>query len=213
VYDFEELIVAIGKVVLGVVVLMGGLVALDLVVYLSATSNTFSENVAAAYDGGYEQGYDQTYEAGYQEGHSEAYEKGYDKGYEIGLGSDSKEVMTSRVELHNPTYKEMREFLEQDKTDSNPFVRGEYVCFDFAAELNNNAEANGIRAAYVRIRAKEWGHAVVAFETVDRGLVFIEPQSDNDVSLVMGEPYPWQQVGASRPANYDDAIVEIQVIW
>ena len=212
-YDFEELIVAIGRVVLGVVVLMGGLVALDLVVYLSVTSSTFGENVAAAYDGGYDQGYDQTYEAGYQEGHSEAYEKGYDKGYEIGLGSGSKEVMASRVGLHNPTYKEMIEFLGQDKTDSNPFIRGEYVCFDFAAELNNNAEANGIRAAYVRIRAKEWGHAVVAFETADRGLVFIEPQSDKDVNLVMGEPYPWQQVGASRPANYDDAIVEIQVIW
>jgi len=213
VYDFEELIVAIGRVVLGVAVLMGGLVAMDLVVYLSVTSSTFSENVAAAYDGGYDQGYTQTYEAGYQEGHSEAYEKGYDKGYEIGLGSDSKEVVASRVELHNPTYEEVREFLGHDKTDSNSFVRGEYVCFDFAAELNNNAEANGIRAAYVRIRAKEWGHAVVAFETVDRGLVFIEPQSDKDVSLVMGEPYPWQQVGASRPANYDDAIVEIQVIW
>jgi hypothetical protein len=107
----------------------------------------------------------------------------------------------------------MKEFLAHDMTDSNPFIRGEYVCFDFSAELNNNAEANGIRAAYVRIRAKEWGHAVVAFETVDRGLVFVEPQSDEDVSLVTGEPYPWQQVGANRPMNYDDAVVEIQIIW
>lgn len=211
--DLEELIVAIGRVVLGLVALMGGLVALDLAIYLSVTSSTFGENVAAAYDGSYERGYDQTYEVGYQEGHNEAYRKGYSKGYEIGRGSGSKEVVARRVKLHNPTYKEMMEFLAGDETDSNPFIKGEYVCFDFAAELNNNAEANGLRAAYVRIRAKEWGHAVVAFETVDRGLVFIEPQSDKDIPLVIGEPYPWQQVGANRPMNYDDAVAEIQIIW
>ena len=211
--DLEELIVAIGRVVLGLVALMGGLVALDLAIYLSVTSSTFGENVAAAYDGSYERGYDQTYEVGYQEGHNEAYRKGYSKGYEIGRGSGSKEVVARRVKLHNPTYKEMMEFLAGDETDSNPFIKGEYVCFDFAAELNNNAEANGLRAAYVRIRAKEWGHAVVAFETVDRGLVFIEPQSDKDIPLVIGEPYPWQQVGANRPMNYDDVVAEIQIIW
>ena len=211
--DLEELIIAIGKVVLGLVVLIGGLVALDLAVYLSVTSSTFDENVASAYDGSYEQGYGQTYEDGYQDGYGEAYHKGYSKGYEIGRGSSSKEAAAYRVELHNPTYKEVIDFLAGDKTDSNPFIKGEYVCFDFAAELNNNAEASGIRAAYVRIRAREWGHAIVAFETVDRGLVFIEPQSDKDVPLVIGEPYPWQQVGANRPMHYDDAVVEIQMIW
>ena len=211
--DLEELIIAIGRIVLGLVALIGGLVAVDLAVYLSVTSSTFDENVASAYDGSYEQGYDQTYEVGYQEGYGEAYHKGYSKGYEIGRGSSSKEAAAHRVELHNPTYKEVIDFLADDKTDSNPFIKGEYVCFDFAAELNNNAEAGGIRAAYVRIRAREWGHAVVAFETVDRGLVFIEPQSDNNVPLVIGEPYPWQQVGANRPMNYDDAVVEIQMIW
>ena len=205
--------IAIARVVLGIIVLIGSIIILDLIIYLHFTGSTFSEKVTAAYEYDYDKGYAQTYEVGYQEAYGGAYDKGYDKGYEIGLGISSKEGAATRVELHNPTYRELKEFLARDKTDSNPFIRGEYVCFDFAADVNNNAEANGIRAAYVRIRSKEWGHAVVAFETVDKGLIFIEPQSDNDVELVIGKPYPWQWVGAIRPSNYYDPIDEIQIIW
>jgi len=203
---------AIGRITLGEVILIGGFIALDLIVYISTTGGTFSEQIVAAYDDGYNQGYAQTYDVAYQEAYSGAYQKGHDKGYEIGV-EGHKEGLATLVELYNPTYKELKEFLAGDKTDSNLFIKGEYVCFDFAAELNNNAEANGIRAAYVRIHSKEWGHAVAAFETVDRGLVFIEPQSDKDVEMVVGEPYPWQSAGADRPAKYDDAIDEIQIIW
>jgi len=121
--------------------------------------------------------------------------------------------VSTRVEHYNPTHKEMKEFLASDKTDSNSFISGEYVCSDFAAQVNSNAEASGIRAAYVRIRSKEWGHAVVAFETVDRGLIFIEPQSDRKVELVIGEPFPWYLVGAISPLSSYDPIVEIQIIW
>ena len=211
--NLKALGISIAKIILGVVLLLGGLVALDILVYISATGSTFSEKVASAYTDGYDKGYAQNYEVAYQEAHSEAYEKGYDKGLEIGLRVGSRERVATRVELRKPTYKELREFLAQDKTDSNPFIRGEYVCFDFAAELNNNAEANGNRAAYVRIHSKEWGHAVVAFETVDRGLIFVEPQSDKDVELVIGQPYPWQASGADRPTKYDDPVDRIQIIW
>ena len=209
----REFSIAIARIVLGEVILIGGFIALDLVVYISATGSTFSEQIVAAYDDGYDQGNAQTYDVAYQEAYSEAYNKGYNKGYDVGLGAGSQGGVATRVELHNPTYRELKEFLAGDKTDSNLFIKGEYVCFDFAAELNNNAEANGIRAAYVRIRAKEWGHAVVVFETVDRGLVFIEPQSDKDIEMVVGKPYPWQSAGADRPSKYDDAIDEIQIIW
>jgi len=213
--DLREinLAVAIGRVLLATIALLGGLIVLDIFVYLAALGSTFDIKVAAAFSDGYNQGYAQTYKVGYQEAHGEAYEKGYEKGYEISLESGSNEKVDSLVQLHNPTYKELREFLADDKTDSKPFISGEYVCFDFAAELNNNAEAKGIRAAYVRLRSKEWAHAVVAFETVDRGLVFIEPQSDTQVELAVGRIYPWWQVGAISPLRYAEAIEEIQIIW
>ena len=211
--ELKETAIAIARIVLGVVVLIEGLIALFFIAYTSTIGGTYSDKITAAYEDSYDNGYAQTYDVSYQEAYGEAYNKGYDKGYEIGLETGSKAGVATRVELYNPTHKEMREFLARDKTDSNPFIKGEYVCFDFAAELNNNAEAEGIRAAYVRIRSKKWGHAVVAFETVDRGLIFIEPQSDKEAGLVIGEPFPWYSVGAISPLTSYDPITEIQIIW
>jgi hypothetical protein len=208
-----SLVVATGRVILATIALLGGLIALDIFVYLAAMGSTFDVKVAAAFSDGYDQGYAQTYEAGYQQAHGEAYEKGYKKGYELSLGSDSGEKVDRLLMLHNPTYKELREFLASDNTDSHPYISGEYVCFDFAAQLTNNAEAKGIRAAYVRLRSKEWAHAVVAFETVDRGLIFVEPQSDKVVEVAVGKVYPWWEVGAVSPLRHADAIEEIQIIW
>lgn len=211
--ELKEFAIALVRVVLGLVVLLGALILIDLVTYISFTGSTSPEKILAAYDDGYDLGYNDTYELSYQEAHGMGYAEGYDKGYEIGRSDGLKEEAAILVELHNPTHKELLEFLAGDKTDSNLFISGEYVCFDFAAALNNNAEASGIRAAYVRIRSKEWGHAVVAFETVDSGLVFIEPQSDEEVRPVIGEPYPWQRAGAVGSAHWHVPIVEIQVIW
>ena len=209
----KEFAIGIARIALGMVVLIEGLIALVFIVYISTIGGIYSDKTAAAYEYNYDNGYAQTYDAGYQEAHGEAYDKGYGKGYEIGLETGSKKGVARTVELGNPTHKEMREFLASDKTDSNPFIKGEYVSFDFAVELNNNAEANGIRAAYVAIFSKQWGHGMVAFETIDRGLIFIEPQTDKEVELVIGEPFPWYQVGARRTRGYDDPLVEIQIIW
>lgn len=209
----KEIAIAIARVVLGMVVLIEGLTVVIFISYTSTIGSTYSDKIVAAYEDSYDNGYAQTYDVGYQEAYGEAYDKGYDKGYEIGLETGSEEGVSTRVELSNPTHEEMREFLARDKTDSNPYVKGEYVCSDFAVQLNNNAEANGIRVAYVRIRGEKWSHAVVAFETVDRGLIFIEPQSDRKVELVIGEPFPWYWVGVASPMSYYDHIVEIQIIW
>jgi len=211
--DLIDFSMALARIVLGMVALIAGLAAINIVVYISAVGSTFDDEVAAIYNSSFERGYAQTYEAGYQEAHGLAYEEGYGRAYEVARGGSSGEITATRVELRNPTYNELKEFLAQDNTESKSFIKGEYVCFDFAAELNNNAEASGIRAAYVRIHAEQWGHAVVAFETVDRGLIFIEPQSDKEVELVRGQSYPWQVTGASRPSDYDDVIDDIEIMW
>jgi len=213
-FDLREVswLVALGRIALSLVIIVAAVIALDLIVYLQATSSTFNERVAIAFNDAYDYGYEQTFEIAYQEAHDDAFGRGYNKGYQLSLASDGNPV-TRLIETRNPTYTEMMEFLEADDTDSKPFVNGEYVCFDYAAELNNNADAKGIRAAYVRIRSDEWGHALVAFDTVDKGLVYIEPQSDVVVELVIGEPYPWTKIGATSPLSYSDPILKIQHIW
>ncbi len=209
----REIGFALAKITLGTIILIEVVAAVTLLDYTSVTARVYDDKIAAAYGDGYDDGNDQTYDIGYQQAYGRAYDKGYDKGYEIKLQPDSKQGVAIRIELGNPTYKEMREFLASDQTDANSFISGEYVCSDFSAQLNNNAEASGIRVAYVRIRSEEWGHAVVAFETVDRGLIFIEPQSDKGVRLIIGEPFPWSSVGAISPLTSFDPITEIQIIW
>lgn len=209
----KEIALAIARIILGMVVLIEGLIVLIFIVSISVEVGIYSDKIVAAYEDSYDNGYVQTYDVGYQEAYGEAYDKGYAKGYEIGLETGPKEEVATQVELRNPTHKEMWEFLAGDETDSKPYIIGEYVCNDFAAQLDNNAEAAGIRAAYVRIRSKNWWHAVVAFETLDRGIIFIEPQSDRIVKLVTGDPFPWHSVGIPNPLGYLDPIVEIQIIW
>ena len=197
----KEIGIAIARIILGMVVLIEGLTVLVFISYTSTIGGIYSDKVAAAYEDSYDNGHAQTYDVGYQEAYGEAYDKGYSKGYEIGLETDSKEGIARIIELSTPTHKEMWEFLAHDDTDANPHVVGEYECVDFSAQLINNAKANGIRAAYVHIRAKEWAHALVAFETVDRGLIFIEPQTDDVKKVAVGASY-WGRT-----------IVEFHIIW
>jgi hypothetical protein len=100
----------------------------------------------------------------------------------------------------NPTWKQLEAFLLADKTDKRLYVPGVYECGNFAQELHNNAEARGIRTAFVAISFQTGiPHALNAFKTLDMGLVFIDvtgmPYSiglsnlDTKVQLKKGEPY------------------------
>jgi hypothetical protein len=75
----------------------------------------------------------------------------------------------------DPTWAQLRQFLLYDDTDEREYLEGAFVCTDFAAMLHDRAEAESIRAAYVSVRfAAGPGHALNAFDTVDKGLVFVD---------------------------------------
>lgn len=79
-------------------------------------------------------------------------------------------------EASPPTWQELMAFLEADITDHKPYNADSFACVAFAEELHNNAEAAGIEAAFVGVQFedREVGHALNAFNTTDRGLVFID---------------------------------------
>jgi len=210
--SLHEIANTLGRIVLGIIIILLGLITVDLIVYLNHLDDTLKKTSVAAYESSFELGFEETYHTAFRNGYTDAYEKGYDKGYEIGLRSNFKNNIPSLVALQNPSYQELKEFLFQDKTDDNQYIPDEYISFDFAVELNNNAELHGIRAAFVTVVFPDKSHGITAFETTDRGLIFIEPQSDANVRLVTGESY-WRLAGISDPAHYDDTIVEIQLIW
>ena len=91
-----------------------------------------------------------------------------------------------------------------------------YSCSHFARDVCNNAELAGLRCAFVSLRYPERGHAIVAFNTIDEGLVYFDPQHDELVRPVIGKLY--YQCIESRQGYYylkppyDDTIVDILVI-
>ncbi len=119
--------------------------------------------------------------------------------------------------LHNPTYTEVINFLKSDRTDSNTYSSS-YTCTYFSKDVNNNAEKQGIRCAFVSLDfAETGGHAIVAFYTIDKGLVYFEPQSDDRAYVSIGEHY-WENVevpsGYYREApDYDDTVTNITYYW
>jgi len=84
--------------------------------------------------------------------------------------------------INNPdardvTFAELETFLLKDNTDDEIYVVGVRTCGNFAEKLHNNAEEAEIRAAFVAISFvddAETPHALNAFQTTDRGLVYVD---------------------------------------
>lgn len=209
----KDMVLHGGRVLLGVVILLGTLMVLDIYVYLGTSSSIYDREVEAAYEDSYREAYSMTYDTGYREEFDIAYYQGYIRGYTANSAEDTGQQAGIISEMSIPTYHELVTFLQADTTDLKEYVEGVYSCFDYTADLNNNAEDAGIRAAYVSIRGNGWAHALVAFETRDLGLVFIEPQSDRLVTLAVGKPYPWRMAGAKNSPFEDLPVEEIRIIW
>jgi len=161
---------------------------------------------------GYQSGHEASYHQGYNQGKTEGYDEGYQYGYEAGFKPGQEQKAYSGYAPQNPTYQEMKTFLAQDTTNLNKYAPDEYMCTDFAAAVNNNADAKDIRCAIVDVFYPEgYGHTIIAFETTDRGLIFIEPQFDQEVKLTVGQSYA--QTNDFTPAPRDDTVNRYLVIW
>jgi hypothetical protein len=119
--------------------------------------------------------------------------------------------------MTDPTYQQVKAFISADMTDSNPYVDDSYVCVDFSMDVISHALQQKFRCAYVGIRfvGENAGHAIVAFNTTDRGLVFFEPQSDEEVNLQAGKHY-WTQCVITNlhyTTDFDDTIDRFNIIW
>jgi len=120
--------------------------------------------------------------------------------------------------------KHIQDIIDGTVQPSNPDV-----CCDFAERLHNDAEMAGIRCAYVSITlAGTTGHACNAFQTTDRGLVYIDDtglpadqphsvRAVKTVSIVVGQSYT--PVSLFHEAGWEDSyesmgiVTDFQVIW
>jgi hypothetical protein len=173
----------------------------------------YSAGEQAGYSEGYISGKAEGYDEGYDLGQSEGYDEGYSLGLETGFGHG--------YTLRDPTYEEAVSFLKEDKTSDNEYNDddyGVYVCSHFSRDVCNNAEAEGLRCAIVHlVYPGTVGHAIVAFDTIDEGLVYFEAITDERTNPEVGKRY--YQCIVPRPGFYylppdnDDTILDILVTW
>lgn len=105
----------------------------------------------------------------------------------------------------------MQTFISLDKTDLNLYNEDTYNCFDYTNDVINNVFETGIKAGYVHIEFTTGAHAIVVFNTVDKGLIYIEPQSDDIMTVALGIHY-WDRSIYQEP-TYDDTIKAFNIIW
>ena len=166
------------------------------------------------------------YNEGYVIDKGERYELGETIGYKEGVtvtrisdrSNGYAEVELGRFyTLRDPTYEEAIAFLRKDKTDENEYIFDTYECSHFSRDVCNNAEREGLRCAFVRIIFPYKAHAMVAFNTIDEGLVYFDPALDWRVKPVLGKHY--YQCVEPEPGHrckeplLDDTIIDILVIW
>ncbi len=182
----------------------------------------YTEGNETGYQIGYESGYNEGYSLGYSNGYNSGYNDGnltgYQIGYDIGYESGFDEGYLKGVEegagrgyiLRDPTYGEMLDFIKMDRTDKNKYSEN-YTCINFAADVKNNAFKAGYRCGLVYIRFPEFAHTIVAFNTTDHEIVFIEPQFDDIVILEIGKSY--SELNGYETPPFNDTILYYIIIW
>lgn len=93
--------------------------------------------------------------------------------------------------LENPTWAELEKFLERDDTDTISYVENSFDCTGFAITLRDRAWRYGIRGAYIEVGFSTGdGHALNAFETTDKGLIYVDvTEADQLAYIKVGQPY------------------------
>lgn len=152
----------------------------------SGYSNGFFEGQTDGYSMGYEEGNSTGYNFGFVYGKSIGYDEGYIQGLIDGVGRG--------YNIRDPSYKEVLSFIQKDKTDRLKYS-DDFVCLNFAINLKTNSFNEGFRCLIVLLSFSDAniGHAIVVFNTTDKGLIYVEPQSDNIVTVNIGQKY-WGEV-------------------
>lgn len=124
----------------------------------------------------------------------------YNNCYIAGAKGDIK-YLDNNEYAKDVSYSEVISFVLKDDTDKIRYDYSSFICTDYAEMLHNNAEVAGIKCAFVSISTNsiisvstsvngvtmdnmifDGGHALNAFNTTDKGLIFIDCTGSLDES-------------------------------
>lgn len=110
-----------------------------------------------------------------------------------GLETDIIDILEGdESQLRNPAWEELKRFIETDKTDTLEYIPDEFDCEGFTITLRDHAWRRGFRSGYVALGLGEnvSGHTLNAFQTTDKGLVYIDNSEHDTLAYVKsGEVY------------------------
>jgi len=99
-------------------------------------------------------------------------------------------IKTSQKGLVNPSFEDLKKFVEEDDTDKFEWKEKVFTCVEFTNRFIMNFAKHGYFSCHAYVEFEDGGHAIVAVNTTDKGIVYIEPQSDRIIfSLNAGENY------------------------
>ena len=121
--------------------------------------------------------------------------------------------------LNNPTWPDLKGFLEQDDTNRLVYKAAEFDCSGFAITLRDRAWRYGFRCAYIEIVFVDTGHALTAFQTTDKGLVYIDATGNTKGTgfdrigyVQVGQPYGTISLDGVK-SQYIDASGDPAKFW
>lgn len=140
------------------------------------------------------------------------------------LGGENEIELAVNPNAIDPTYDQAIEFIRADRTDRNKYIPNKYICGDFAMDVQHNAEVAGYNCAWVYVEFKDGrSHACNAFNTIDRGLVFVDctrcrgegpTNQDCLVHVINGEEYTRELIKESNYETKPMGIVKShEIIW
>lgn len=90
---------------------------------------------------------------------------------------DSPIILNNNPDAANPTYEELIAFLKETRNDQ---IKVNPHSFIYAQELHDNAERAGYRCAWVSVHLADGeDHACNAFNTEDKGIIFLDCTDGN----------------------------------
>jgi len=152
----------------------------------------------------------------------------------VELGGNWRPIeLVNNPNSQDPSWNELVAFIREDTTSSKRYIDTfywGYVCTDYARDVHNKAEAAGIRAAWVGIDFVEGGcgHALNAFHTTDKELVFIDCTGFDtmaylkeghelgflDLDPALSSDYSFYEQNKSRsPCPPMGVVLDVQIHW
>ena len=106
------------------------------------------------------------------------------------LRADLLEYQKAELIRSSVSFKEVLEFIHEDKTNLHAYDETNFNCVDYADMLIRNAMQEGIFMCSVYLLFNDGAHSIVAVNTTDKGIVYIEPQDDSVIfDLKVGDNY------------------------